>query len=122
MKISSKRVAQMAEVETRRLAAVANNDAEGFATAIAEMAELHTQPDVYTCLCCGNDFSTEDHVDLLVASVLIFSEKDGVSQVTDERDYGILATERGENGRRIKICGNCASRWAIPILEYLEMR
>lgn len=117
MRVPSIRVAAIKEYEALKQAAVQNNDVEAFAAAVAEIKKLDAQPDMYSCLCCNEDFPEGPHVELLVASILVF----GKAGVVDSRDYGILATERRETGRRIKICGDCAS-WADRLFEYVERR
>jgi len=119
MKNPSKRVAAMNEQARLKQQAVIDNDPEGFAAAVAELLRLDQTEDTYTCLSCGKDFPDGPHVDLLVAAILVYGD-DGREKAN--QDYGILATERQENGRRIKVCETCMNSWAIPILEYVEMR
>jgi hypothetical protein len=80
-----------------------------------ELAQLEAQPDEYTCPQCGNDFGDSAHADLLVAAVVIYDNA-GKAIPRDRRDFGIT------DARRVKFCGSCSSSWAIPVLEYLEMR
>src|SRR5215510_13037651 len=119
MKNPSKRVAAMNEQGLLKQQAVVDNDPEAFAAAVSELIRLEQTEDVYTCIVCGQDFPDGPHLDLLVASIVVFGNNQDERQ---NRDYGILATERQENGRRVKVCGTCMNKWAIPILEYVELR
>jgi len=119
MRNPSKRVAAMNEQALLKQQAVIDNDPEAFSAAVTELLRLEQTEDIYTCISCGQDFPDGPHLDLLVAAFVVFGEDLADRQ---NRDYGILATERKENGRHIKVCGTCMNKWAIPILEYVEMR
>ncbi|MEK6323632.1 MAG: hypothetical protein AABN33_18480 [Acidobacteriota bacterium] len=119
MRHPSKKTALIADAERARVKAVEERDVEAFAAAIAEIKRLEASPDTYTCLSCGTEFGDGKHVDLLVASILVFDES-GVA--VQSMDYGLLATEMGKSGRRIKFCGGCSNKWKIPIADYVEMR
>lgn len=119
MKYPSKRTAEIAGHEVTRQQAIHDNDVEAFAAAVAEIKRLEAEPDVYTCLCCGDDFGNEAHVELLVAAALVF-DINGVA--TERYDYGIKDTAERKAGRRIKFCGDCAAEWHIALADYLEMR
>jgi len=78
-----------------------------------QIAEAEAAADTYTCPQCGNDFEDSAHIDLLVASLVVYGD-DGIAIARDHRDYGI------GDARRVKICGPCHRGWAIPVQEYLE--
>lgn len=113
MKNPSLRVHQIAQHEILRQQAVDERDPEKFATAIAAIKELETQPDLYTCACCGDDFENGKHLDFLVASVLQFNAE-GV--VETRLDYGLA------DARRFKFCSGCVAEWKIPPTKYAELR
>lgn len=118
MRFPSKRVAAIAAAEVRRKEAFHANDPEAFAAAAAEIKTHETAPDIYTCICCAEDFPDGPHVELLIAAALIFGGPE-----VERYDYGINDVARGDApGRRIKLCGDCADEFKIHVRDYLEMR
>lgn len=112
MKFPSKRAAAMAEADRKKDAAVINKDVAGFAAAIEELEAAEVMPDEFTCL-CGEDFASGPHVEILAAAILVYGEN---GEEAESFDYGL------GQAKRIKICGDCASKWALPITEYVNLR
>ena len=119
MRHPSKRTAQIAHHERLRQEAVATSNIAAFTRAVREIKALTEAPDEYTCIACGADFPDGPHVDLLVAAIVVYGE-DGMA--VESEDYGILATEKREAGRRFKICGRCVKRWKHHPLAYASLR
>jgi len=119
MRYPSKRTAAIAEQEALRKQAIDENDPELFAAAVAAIKSKEAEPDVYTCICCSEDFEDGPHLDLLVAAVIVYGA-DGLA--VERYDYGIKDTRENRAGRRIKICADCMTEWQIPVGEYLEAR
>lgn len=114
----NKKEHELMRIEAERAAAFAADDLDALARLNKERDETATGPDIYTCLHCGKDFEG-DHVELLLAGIMVIQDGETVRH----QDFSIQdVLKQRAPGRKIKICRECTSGWAIPILEYLDMR
>lgn len=118
MKFPSKRAYAQSLAENKRQRAILTNDHALFAEAVRELEAVDGDPNIYTCLCCGDDFPHGPHVDLLVSKMLVFGD-DG--QVSGEYDFAPLRDPE-ESGRRFKVCEKCVGKWVHHPAKYAELR
>lgn len=121
MKHPSKKQAAMINILADKQRAIDENDVEAFAEAVTQLKELETQPHTYLCVSCNHEFPDGKHVDLLVASIVVYNENGEPDKMAD---YGITSVTRETEtiGRRLKFCNNCVKKWKNSPIDYAEIR